>query len=681
MTPREVTKTWPSRLICHAIRGWLGFALRTTRWQIELHPEARTLLLADRHKGTSHTGLLVAFWHEALALSPALWWWAEPRNPSLRLHVLISHNRDGRLIAEIVAPWRIPALHGSSHKKGKDKGGLLALRQMRAALLAGDVVTIMPDGPKGPPRTVQVGVLALAEMTGAPILPMGAMCHHWRAPSWDRMLVPLPFGRGRLVCGAPVHVTSETREAAQKLLTERLDAASAEAQRKTDASPEPLAPLSTHPPSNALGAKIWSALATLLAPALLAMLRVRVRRGRELRERLRERMGFSAGQRPDGPLVWFHAASVGETISILPVMRALSADITLLITTGTVTAARLLEREASDLLTQGRMEHRFVPLDVPRWMWRFLRHWKPDALVLTESELWPNLIDACTSQCVPVIVLNGRLSPRALRGWLRAPAFAAHIMAGLTWVAARSPDDAARFRILGAQNVSCDGDLKTAAPPLPADTDMLTRARNALGNRPVWIAASTHEGEEDLVLEAAHCLRQTWPDLLTIIAPRHPERGTDVAALSARAFPDCGLPPRRSQDQWPRPQDAVWIVDTLGELGTVFRLSPIVFMGNSLFPTGTSAKGGGHNPFEPARLGCVLASGPQIGNFEEAFAVLSEAVTIVPDALALADWVAAQLSDPAHVKACGVLAQNAAAHNTALPQQLADRIRALVRYG
>ncbi|NHN88558.1 glycosyltransferase N-terminal domain-containing protein [Acetobacter conturbans] len=680
------------RLLETAIRGWLSLALRTTRWRFEATPEARALLLQERTSGSQSSGLLVAFWHEALALSPALWWWTEPRNPAMRLHVLISRNRDGRLIANIVAPWRIPPIHGSSDKKGKNKGGAAALRQIRTALAEGHTVAVMPDGPKGPRREVQAGIIALAEKTGIPIIPVGVQCRCIRVRSWDRMILPLPFGRGRIVCGTPLHIEKgDARETARVLLGERLTAAQDEAGRVAASYPDSLATMPSaavaegpmkapHTPARPFRASaplLWNLCASLLAPALIVMLRIRLRRGKEIAERLRERLGLDKSQRPPGPLIWLHAASVGETISILPVIRVLLNDepsLHILVTTGTVTAAGILARELPDEIKAGQVLHRFVPLDVPRWVKRFLRHWQPTCLVLTESELWPNMIAACNAADVPVTVVNGRLSRSALNGWRRVPRMAKAMMSGLSWVAARSPEDAARFRMLGAANVFCDGDLKTAAAPLTADPDVLDDARKAIGTRPVWIAASTHSGEEARVLEAAKIVAATHPDLLTIIAPRHPERGKMVADEVLSAFPSVGTVPRRAQAAWPKAQDPVWVVDTLGELGTLFRLSPVIFMGNSLVVSGGPTPGGGHNPFEPARLGCVVATGPATGNFEEAFVALADAVTVVHTPQELAKWVETMLDNTALATSRGEAGRKVATRDQMLPLRLARLI-------
>jgi len=384
----------------------------------------------------------------------------------------------------------------------------------------------------------------------------------------------------------------------------------------------------------------WGATATLAAPTLRLMLRLRLRRGKEVAGRLLERRGIDPSSRPPGRLIWLHAASVGETTSVLPVLPELAErapDLTVLVTTGTVTSAELLGRRLPELGLERRVLHRFVPLDVPAWVQRFLDHWQPDAAGFVESELWPNLLGACRARHVPVMLINARLSDRSLARWRRVPGLARHVLAGFARVQARSETDAARLRQLGCHGVTTPGDLKLAAPPLPADEVELQRLRGMLSGRPVWLAASTHPGEEALIFRAHQALAAGHSRLLTIIAPRHPERGAAIAAEAG------GIQiARRSLGQAP-PDDGVWIADTLGELGLLYRLSSIAFVGRSLLPPG-----GGQNPLEPARLSCAIAAGPHTANFADHIAMLhaAGALTIVGDAEELARWVDALLCDP-----------------------------------
>ena len=392
---------------------------------------------------------------------------------------------------------------------------------------------------------------------------------------------------------------------------------------------------------------LWAGAASVAAPGLRLMLRLRLARGKELPNRLAERRGIDPSRRPPGRLLWLHAASVGETTSILPVLPPLLAgapDLTVLVTTGTVTAAALLaQRLGPD--QQGRVLHRFVPLDVPGWAARFLDHWRPDAAAFLESELWPNLLAACHARHIPLMLVNARLSPRSFARWRRAPGFARDLLGVFDRVQARGEADAERLRALGARRVEAPGDLKFAAPPLPVDAAELDRLRALLAGRPVWLAASTHPGEEALALAVHRAVAARHPGLLTILAPRHPERGAAIAAETAP------LPvTRRALGEAPPPGQGVWLVDTLGELGLWYRLAPVAFVGRSLLPPG-----GGQNPLEPARLGCAIAVGPHTGNFQEPVALLRAAGALVEvaDAPGLARFVTAMLADPERRRTMG----------------------------
>ncbi|MCU0886644.1 MAG: 3-deoxy-D-manno-octulosonic acid transferase [Rubritepida sp.] len=413
----------------------------------------------------------------------------------------------------------------------------------------------------------------------------------------------------------------------------------------------------------------WALLATLAAPLLRRHLRRRAARGREEAARLPEREGHGAA-RPPGLLLWLHAASVGEARSLLPLIEALAARAPaaqFLVTTGTVTSATQFPTWLPPALA-ARVAHRYAPLDVPGWVARFLDGWRPDIAVRVESELWPNTLAACAARGIPVALVNGRLSARSAARWRRfAPGTARRLLGGFALVAPRSAEDAARFAALGVTRLAPPGDLKAAAAPLPADAAALAALRAAIGARPVLLAASTHPGEEALVLEAAARLRTGHPALLTILAPRHPERGAEVAALA----PGAG---RRSQGALP---DAapVHVADTMGELGLFYRVARLALVGGSLVPHG------GQNPLEPARLGCPILLGPHMGNFAEA----TEALRRAGGALCLAEGSAAALARAAgdvlsqseRATALAEAAARVVAAGSALPAQLAEAILAL----
>lgn len=415
----------------------------------------------------------------------------------------------------------------------------------------------------------------------------------------------------------------------------------------------------------------WGAMAA--APLLPVHLRRRAARGKEIPERLPERRGEGAA-RPPGRLLWLHAASVGETLSVLPVLQALAErapDLALLLTTGTVTSASLLSQRLDPALA-GRVIHRFVPLDVPGWVARFLDDWRPDVAAFVESELWPNLVAAARDRGIPLALVNARLSERSARRWRWLPGLAREMIAGFALVLAQSEADAARLRGIGAVGAQCLGNLKDAAPPLPADPKALRELRQAIGERPVFLAASTHPGEEAVAITAHAALAARHPDLLTIIAPRHPERGPTVAVEAAGQ-----AVARRAAGELPGPDTAIYVADTLGELGLFYRLAHVCLVGGSLVPHG------GQNPLEPARLGCPILLGPHTWNFAEPVARLlavggARRVEGPDPAAALAAVAGDVLSDSGCGRAMAEAAAATVAPVAGLPGQVADALLRLL---
>lgn len=405
---------------------------------------------------------------------------------------------------------------------------------------------------------------------------------------------------------------------------------------------------------------LYAAAITLATPGLRAMLARRAKVGKELVERLDERRGIETAARPPGKLLWMHAASVGETVSVLPVLAALDARV--LMTTGTVTSAALLARRLPELGLADRVTHRFAPLDVPTWTARFLDHWRPDAAAFVESEIWPNLLTGCATRTVPLMLVNARLSARSFSHWRLVPGLARRLFGAFDVVQAQSAADADRVRALGGPATTLTGNLKFAAPPLPVDGAELERLRRLIAGRPVWLCASTHPGEEPIVFGVHAVLAARHPGLLTIIAPRHPERGSAIAAQA------CGIPAaRRSLGADPPAGTGIWIADTLGEYGLFYRLATIAFVGRSL------VERGGQNPLEPARLGCAVAAGPNVHNFADPVAVLQQAGALarVEDKETLAAWVEAVLTDPNRRAAMAKAGIAASSRYGELPGQVA----------
>lgn len=358
---------------------------------------------------------------------------------------------------------------------------------------------------------------------------------------------------------------------------------------------------------------LYSLLLYLLTPLILLRLYWRGRKAPGYRQRWAERFGRIPA--PPGPCLWVHAVSLGETRAALPLIRALlerHPDSPLLVTTTTPTGSRQV-REALG----GRVHHVYAPYDLPGAVARFLDRTRPRLALIMETELWPNLFAACRRRGVPVVVANARLSERSARGYRRLGRLSRRLLARTTVIAAQAEADARRFRELGAPRVTVTGNLKYDLA-LPDGLPEQGRAlRRQLGReRPVWIAASTHQGEDESVLDAFTRLRQARPRALLVLVPRHPERFDAVAELCRRRGWTVA---RRSRGEPCTPATAVYLGDTLGELLLLFAAADLAFVGGSLVPVG------GHNVLEPAALGLPVLFGPQMFNFTEAGRRLLEA--------------------------------------------------------
>ena len=349
--------------------------------------------------------------------------------------------------------------------------------------------------------------------------------------------------------------------------------------------------------------------ATPLAPLLLSR---RLKLGKEDPERVAERRGEATQPRPPGALVWVHGASVGELLAVLPLIEQLRAqDLQVLVTSGTVTSANLAsERLPPDVI------HQFIPFDAPRFVFQFLDHWRPSLGLFVESDLWPNLIVASHKGRIPLALVNGRMSEQSFKGWRSVSKTAAALLGKFDLCLAQSAMDGDRFRQLGAHGVHVTGNLKLDVPAPPADEPKLLALKVAIGSRPVIAAASTHPGEEILIIDAHRRLRQRFPGLLTIIVPRHPDRGRGILDFAVASGMRAML---RSHHVLPDPQTDIYVADTMGELGLIYRIAPIVYMGGSL------VEHGGQNPIEAVKLGAAVAHGPHVWNFTEIYAALDAA--------------------------------------------------------
>ena len=384
---------------------------------------------------------------------------------------------------------------------------------------------------------------------------------------------------------------------------------------------------------------LYTGLLYLALPLALLRLYWRGRRDPGYRRRWPERLGFIPPL-PQFGCLWIHAVSVGETRAALPLIRALLnryPDRPLLVTTTTLTGSRQVREALGE-----RVHHVYAPYDLPGAVRRFLRNTQPRLAVIMETELWPNLLRQCAVAGIPVIIANARLSERSARGYARIRRLTASMLRDVALIAAQAESDAGRFRALGAPRLQVTGNLKY---DLALPDDWLARGlklrRELLGeNRPVWIAASTHAGEDEQILDAFARLRDRWPELLLLLVPRHPERFDGVAALcQQRGFSVV----RRGERRPCAPDTAMFLGDSMGELLRFYAAADLAFVGGSLVATG------GHNVLEPALLGLPVLFGPHMFNFTEAGERLLEveAAWQVTDAVGLAATVDRLLADPA----------------------------------
>ncbi|MDX2104257.1 MAG: 3-deoxy-D-manno-octulosonic acid transferase [Alphaproteobacteria bacterium] len=404
---------------------------------------------------------------------------------------------------------------------------------------------------------------------------------------------------------------------------------------------------------------VYRAIATLATPVVRRLLAARRARGKEHAERWTERLGYPSLVRPAGRLVWVHAVSVGEAVSALPLIAALANRTPVLVTTGTVTSAALM----AERLPPGAI-HQFAPVDLPASVRRFLDHWRPDAAIWLESEVWPTLIGATAARGIPLALVNARMTERSAARWPRW--LAGHLLGAYRLVLAQTQADALRLRRFGV-DAETVGNLKHAAPKLPVDEAELARLTGALVGHPRWCLASSHEPEEALAARCHHQLAARHRGLVTVIVPRHPDRGPALAAALEQPELVVGL---RSRGDQPRP--GLYIADTLGELGLWYRLVDLVLMG------GAFAGRGGQNPLEPARLGAAVLLGPDMGNFTEATAAISAGSVQVLDEAALTAALDQLLSDPAERQRLGAAGAAAAVSEQAVLDRVLARLQPLL---
>ncbi|MEM7733245.1 MAG: 3-deoxy-D-manno-octulosonic acid transferase [Pseudomonadota bacterium] len=351
-------------------------------------------------------------------------------------------------------------------------------------------------------------------------------------------------------------------------------------------------------------------------------------------ERVEERKGYPTEPRPKARLLWCHAASVGESLSVLRLIEHLGqvhADLQFLLTSGTATSAQIVSNRLPP-----RTRHQFAPMDTPKVVDRFLHHWAPNAAVFVESELWPNMLTRTRAAGIPLALVNARISDRSARQWSRMAGSARHLLGSFRMIHCQDDRTTSHLHRLGLHQAAAGPNLKAMAAPLPVDRDESARLAGVIGNRPLWLAASTHPGEDDIVLSAQKTILETHPNAMLVLVPRHPERAEEIE----KRIHNSGLHwTRRRRGEDPAPE--VYLADTLGETGLWYALCPITCLCGSFIAVG------GHNPFEPAEGGSAILHGPLYANFAEIYGAFDAvgAARQVGDAQSLAKQVIALLGD------------------------------------
>lgn len=389
---------------------------------------------------------------------------------------------------------------------------------------------------------------------------------------------------------------------------------------------------------------IYRILMTIIFPILrVTYIKKRIKIGKESRARFNERVAHYVKKRPEGKLYWFHGASVGESVSMLPLIDKLlkeDENLSILVTTGTLTSAEIMEKRLPK-----RAMHQFVPFDVPRYAKKFLKHFRPDAVLWFESELWPAMLSEIKKNNIPLILVNGRISDSSYETWKKFKFVAKELLGCFSLCLGQSEQDRKRLQYLGAKKVDCVGNLKFAGMPLPIDEIKFEKIKKAVGDRKVFLVSSTHSNEEEQISEHLKELYRFFDDVLIIVAPRHPNRGDEVTSVFRKIGKNVS---QRSRDEELKENTEIYVADTIGEMGMWYKLSDICFVGGSLI------KHGGQNFVEPARDKTAVIVGPHMHNFNEMMsrARMKNAVIQVGSGADVVDEVVALFKEPNYMKEC-----------------------------
>ena len=632
--PKDKPK-WIYRLTGGALYRFVWLVQRTSRWvphlgDIEGRRQGRKL--------TAQHPFIFAMWHGQFLLLPLLTF---PKYPT---KVMVARHGDAEVASEMLQHFGIDLIRGAgAGGRKKDRGGSHAIRASQEALRTGISVAMTADVPPGPARRAGLGIVTLARITGRPIMPVAiASSRLISFPTWSRLTINLPWSTCGSAVGDPIFVPHDASDAEQErlrqLVEDSLNAVTREAYTKAGTA-DPLLAAKQRAAAQASPMLAGYRIATrALQPIVPAVLAYRARKGKEDPARAPERLGIASRPRPEGKLIWLHAASVGETNAVMRLigeLKTLHPVASVLLTTGTKTSAALATARLGDQII-----HQYIPVDGPSYVDKFLDHWRPHLGVFVESEIWPNLVLAAATRKIPLALVNARLSDRSLVGWRRRPAMARRLFGSFAVVLAQTEYLSRQFGKLGAPNARPAGNLKYDSAPLPVDAVAAAAFASAVGDRPLFLAASTHPGEDAVIGDALRLLLRERPNLLAVIVPRHPERGAAIVnELRAAGF----IVAQRSTGALPAAGDSIYVADTLGELGLFYAKTPVAFIGGSL------VEHGGQNPIEAIQLGAAVISGAHWRNFSEVYGALhlKDGCRKIAAPAELAPAIASLLADPA----------------------------------
>ncbi len=417
--------------------------------------------------------------------------------------------------------------------------------------------------------------------------------------------------------------------------------------------------------------KMYNMLIATLYPMVISRyIKRRKEKGKEDVKRFNERIGRPSMPRPEGKLFWFHGASVGESLSMLPLINKLLEtypEAHVMVTTGTLTSAELMGKRLPE-----RAFHQYIPIDNPFFTTRFVKHWQPDAVLWFESDFWPAMLNSIKRKNIPLILVNGRISNKSFKRWQQFDFICKELLSCFSFCLGQSDEDAYRLRVLGAKEAICLGNIKYAGLPLPVDEEKKNELEKQINGRTVWLACSTHDDEEFKIARFHNELKKDFPDLLLIIVPRHPHRGVEIQKrLQDELKLNVSL---RSKEEPITPKTDIYVADTIGELGIWYNLSPLIFVGGSLIPHG------GQNFMEPSRYRCAVIVGPHMHNFTDAMnrAKKADAVIQVNDVLDLVDNVRQLLSNKELLEAKRSLAYNWATSEAKVLDGIMDKVRSYI---